>query len=70
MGGMAWVGEDGPERLYLPPGTRVKPNDGSSRRSGHVINITVPVMPGATTASAKQQANILRDVLLKSLKER
>lgn len=69
-GGMAWVGENGPEKVYLPPGARVVSSDRSGTRSGHVFNITVPVMPGATTASAKQQANMIRDTVLKSIRER
>lgn len=53
-GGLALVGEHGPEVVNLPRGSQVMPN----RRTtlAPVINIHTTVMPGATRQSAQQAA--------------
>jgi len=66
-GGPTWVGERGPEVVNLPRGASVTPNH---RLGGHNISMTVNVLPGATTASAKQAAAAMREQLLKSIRER
>lgn len=40
-GGMTWVGENGPERVWLPEGTRIQTAQ-ESRGGGDVFNITIP----------------------------
>lgn len=69
-GGIAMVGEHGPEAVELPVGARVTPNHNLDKIGGTTFNITVPVMPGATTASARQQAALIRDAVTTSIKER
>lgn len=71
-GGLAWVGEHGPELRYIPRGAQVLPNLNSSRSGGYGrevhINLTMPIMPGATAASAHQSAAAARKVLVNSMK--
>ena len=40
-GGETWVGEDGPELVQLPTGSRIIPNRQSRSPSGDTYNITV-----------------------------
>jgi hypothetical protein len=66
-GGMALVGERGPELVNLPRGSRVTPND----KLGNTTNVFhVNVMPGATTASVRQTGDMLRDVVSRSVRSR
>lgn len=46
-GGLAMVGEQGPELLSLPRGARVSPNIGPSGFGGTFENATLPGMPGS-----------------------
>ena len=54
-GGMAWVGEEGPELVNLPRGAQVIPAH-ESARMGMTLNQTINVMPGATRETAEQAA--------------
>lgn len=49
--GMHLVGEHGPERVYLPRGARVTPNNAMG---GHTVVQYITVMPGASTKTASQ----------------
>ncbi|MDO4373540.1 MAG: hypothetical protein Q4D08_08055 [Clostridia bacterium] len=40
-GGMTWVGENGPERVWLPEGTRIQTAQ-ESRAGGDTFHITIP----------------------------
>jgi hypothetical protein len=69
-GGMALVGERGPEIVNLPRGSQVIPND-VLKRKGNVTNIFhVNVLPGATTASVRQTRDMLRDAVSTSARGR
>lgn len=60
-GGMTLVGERGPELVNLPRGAQVIPNDvlmAKRDQRNVTINQSINVMPGATTASAMQAANL------------
>lgn len=60
-GGMTLVGERGPELVNLPRGAQVIPNDvlmAKRDQRNVTINQSINVMPGATTASAMQAANM------------
>ena len=70
-GGGAWVGETGPEFVSLPAGARVTPATqmrGGSADRPMVFNVNV--LPGADTRSAKQVGNVLRDTVMRSIKDR
>lgn len=69
-GGRAWVGEDGPELLTLPRGARITPHAQSVAMTERSLVFNVNVMPGADTRSAKQAGGLLRDTVLRSLRER
>jgi hypothetical protein len=72
-GGLAWVGENGPELLNLPRGSQVIPNEisrsigGSSTIIGD-INITVPEGTGPDNAAAIARA--VRDTVVQVTDER
>lgn len=70
-GGLALVGEQGPELLNLPRGSKVMPA-GETRRVLGQPNMTfnVNVLPGADKRSARQAGESLRDVVVRSLKDR
>lgn len=40
-GGETWVGENGPERVVLPRGSKIYPNDDSQGRVTNVYNVTI-----------------------------
>lgn len=67
-GGMAWVGEGGPELMFVPRGARIMNARDSASGRGMVFNVNV--MPGADTRSARQIGGTLRDVVVRSLKDR
>lgn len=84
-GGLALVGERGPELLRLPRGAAVVPNhelriapmrpypsSGWGHGSGGVVNVsqTINVLPGATTQSARQAASRVRDATILAIKDR
>lgn len=69
-GGRAWVGENGPELVTLPRGARVTPNKQSMAMTGRSMVFNVNVLPGADTRSARQAGEQLRDVVVRSIKER
>ena len=85
-GGLALVGERGPELLRLPRGAAVVPNHelriapmrpypGSGwghGSGGGVVNVsqTINVLPGATTQSARQAASRVRDATILAIKDR
>ena len=58
-GGVAVVGERGPELVNLPTGARVHSNAQSQAMMGHTINIHVNGRVGATDAEIKDIANKL-----------
>jgi hypothetical protein len=69
-GGMALVGERGPELINLPRGSQVIPND-VLRRKGNVTNIFhVNVLPGTNTASIRQTGDMLREAVSRSARSR
>lgn len=69
-GGMAWVGETGPELVSLPAGARVTPASQARGRAGGPLVFNVNVMPGADTRSAKQVGGVLRDTVIRAIKDR
>lgn len=69
-GGRAWVGENGPELVDLPRGARVTPNRYAMGQAGRSMVFNVNVLPGADTRSARQAGEQLRDVVVRSIKER
>ena len=69
-GGRAWVGENGPELAPLPRGARVMPSAQSMRMAGNQMVFNVNVMPGADTRSARQAGGLLRDVVVRAIKDR
>lgn len=69
-GGMAIVGERGPELLRLPRGSAVTPNNKLGGMGGTTIVQNINVMPGATTESAKQAGNRLRDFTMRAIRNR
>lgn len=69
-GGRAWVGENGPELVDLPRGARVYNAKQSSAMTGRQMVFNVNVLPGADTRSARQAGEALRDVVMRSIRER
>ncbi len=73
-GGLAWVGEHGPELLNLGRGASVSPmRSGSQWNSGERSNViyqTVQVQQGGNTQSAMQVAAMLRDATFRAVKNR
>lgn len=67
-GGMALVGEQGPEMVYLPRGSQVKTASETSRMMGPTLapNITIHMAPGTTAADAHAIADTI-DARLRSL---
>jgi hypothetical protein len=70
--GSYMVGENGPEILNLPSGARVTPKNYSSARNSGGVQITqhINVMPGASTASSRQAAGMLRDATMSAVRDR
>jgi hypothetical protein len=65
-GGMALVGERGPELVRLPSGARVHSNAESRRMSGGTINVHVNGRVGASDAEIRDIANkVAREINLK-----
>lgn len=50
-GGLSWVGEQGPELRYIPPGGGIIPNDVSMGLAGGGGNVTLAVTLHASTAA-------------------
>lgn len=70
-GGGAWVGERGPEFVSLPVGARVTPaNRMRAMDQGRSLIFNVNVLPGADTRSAKQAGAMLRDTVVRAIKDR
>lgn len=69
-GGMAIVGERGPELVQLPRGSSVTPNKELKKMftGGITVNINVP--PSTTTASARQIGAAARDGIIRAIKDR
>lgn len=69
-GGMALVGERGPELVQLPRGSSVTPNKELKKMftGGITVNINVP--PSTTTASARQIGAAARDGIMRAIRER
>ena len=70
MGGRAWVAENGPEIVTLPRGARVTPHRQSMEQAGRSLVFNVNVMPGADSRSAKQVGGVLRDTVVRAIKDR
>lgn len=69
-GGLALVGEQGPELVNLPRGSRVTPNNQTRKMLGNqIMHFNVNVMPGADTRSAKQAGNMLKGVVMRAVRE-
>ena len=68
-GGRAWVGESGPELVNLPRGSRVNSASSSRAMTAPTMNFNVNVLPGANTHSARQAGSLLRDVVMRAIKE-
>lgn len=65
-GGMALVGENGPELVTLPSGARVHSNQASRGMGGNVINVHVNGRVGASDAEIKDIANkVAREINLR-----
>jgi len=65
-GGMAVVGENGPELVTLPSGARVHSNQASRGMGGNVINVHVNGRVGASDAEIKDIANkVAREINLR-----
>lgn len=60
-GGLAWVGERGPELVSLPRGSQVIPNHKLGERGGGV-NVSVPINIDATGADAAGLARVEQQV--------
>ena len=60
-GGLAWVGERGPELVNLPRGSQVIPNHKLGERGGGV-NVSVPINIDATGADAAGLARVEQQV--------
>lgn len=69
-GGMALIGEQGPELVSLPRGSKVATAGQTRSMFGQQMVFNVNVMPGADTRSAKQAGGLLRDTVLRALRER
>ena len=69
-GGMALVGERGPELVQLPRGSSVTPNKELKKMfmGGITVNINVP--QSTTTASARQIGAAARDGIIRAIKDR
>lgn len=67
-GGMALVGERGPEMMYVPRGAQIKTAAETSRMMGSTLNapITIHMAPGSSRADAKAVADAV-DVRLRAL---
>ena len=63
-GGMALVGERGPEMVTLPRGSKVHRNDETKKMMGGVtnINITVPMMTGSANERRKVARMLIKDI--------
>ena len=63
-GGMALVGERGPEMVTLPRGSKVSRADETSRMMGGstTINITVPMMTGSANERRKVARMLIKDI--------
>lgn len=69
--GLALVGENGPEIVSFGGGERVYSNADSQRMLGGTnITINQTVMPGASTASARQAAAQARDAVMWAVRDR
>ncbi len=70
-GGLAWVGEHGPELLNLNRGAQVFPmNQIRDSRGATSITVNTTVMPGATAASVKQTKDQVAGAVMQSLRNR
>lgn len=69
-GGMAMVGEAGPEILNLPRGAQVIPMNDWRKAKGTTNVFHVNVMPGANAASVRQTKAMLRDAVMSSARDR
>lgn len=69
-GGMALVGERGPELVNLPAGARVTSTNRIRDSGGPTFMQTINVLPGASRQSARQAAAEMRDATMRSIKER
>jgi hypothetical protein len=70
-GGMAMVGERGPELVNLPRGAQVIPNEVLRQRRGErsINNVFhVNVMPGATTQSSRQAGKMVAGAVMQALR--
>lgn len=63
-GGMALVGERGPEMVSLPRGSKVARNDETNRMLGGstTINISVPMMTGSANERRKVARMLIKDI--------
>jgi phage-related tail protein len=62
-GGFSWVGEKGPEKVYLPKGSQVVPNHQTERGGNRVNNINISVDGQTTRQTAQQIAQEVRGAL-------
>lgn len=62
-GGMAWVGEKGPELMHVPKGSKILPHEKSVRQGGNTtINITVPMLSGSASERRKVARLLIKDI--------
>lgn len=69
-GGMALVGERGPELVQLPRGSSVTPNKELKKMFAGGITVNINVPPATTTASARQIGAAARDGIIRAIKDR
>lgn len=69
-GGLALIGEQGPELVSLPRGSSVASATQTRAMLGGQMVFNVNVMPGADTRSAKQVGGVLRDTVIRAIKDR
>jgi hypothetical protein len=71
-GGLAMVGEAGPELLSLPRGATVTPNIGPSGYAGNLMSTTFPGMPGGGSSNEDIVVQVVLDgrVIAQSVNQR
>lgn len=61
-GGRTMVGEQGPEEVVLPRGSKVIPNNSLKGGGGTTINITVPMMAGSPSERRRVARMLIKDI--------
>jgi hypothetical protein len=65
--GLTWVGEQGPELLYLPGGSRVYSNEQSNAMAGNTANVTLNIFGDVPEAQAQRHYRQLAQQLKEEL---